>query len=427
MQHLIRILSFLLFCLIISSLCGQTFYYTGNTEDVVTEPSFGVLLAGGGGDNDDGMNWLLEKANGGDVLVLRASGSDGYNDYLYSGLGVEVNSVTTIKIVGTEQADTDTVCNAIANAEVIFMAGGDQWYYYSEWKNTCVQEKIQEHIENNKPIGGTSAGLAVLGEVVYTAENGSVTSEEALLNPFDNNITLENDFLNVPFLENTVTDSHYAQRDREGRHMTFLARMRHDLGVPARGIGINEYTAVALDENGVARVFGDPDYDDYAYFLFSNADPETIESSAPLHWVNGQQAVSVYALKGDFEATNFIDLSDPTVFQGGDWEFWWVDNGVLNSAPASVNAMQEMQTSTGLNIYPNPAEDHFKIVFDEAHFSKRPTLLQITSVKGDLIELKEITGFKETLFDISELRDGAYYICVYSDNKVIVSGTIIKE
>ena len=42
------------------------------------------------------MQWFLEQANGGDVLVLRASGSDGYNQYLYNDLGINVNSVESI-------------------------------------------------------------------------------------------------------------------------------------------------------------------------------------------------------------------------------------------------------------------------------------------------------------------------------------------
>jgi hypothetical protein len=42
------------------------------------------------------MKWFLQRANGGDILVLRTTGSNGYNSYLYSGLGVTVNSVETI-------------------------------------------------------------------------------------------------------------------------------------------------------------------------------------------------------------------------------------------------------------------------------------------------------------------------------------------
>ena len=35
-------------------------------------------MMGGSVENDNAMRWFLERADGGDVLVLRASGSDGY-------------------------------------------------------------------------------------------------------------------------------------------------------------------------------------------------------------------------------------------------------------------------------------------------------------------------------------------------------------
>ena len=51
---------------------------------------------GGATEQDDAMIWFLQRAGGGDVLVLRTSGSDGYNDYFYSTLGVSLNYVETI-------------------------------------------------------------------------------------------------------------------------------------------------------------------------------------------------------------------------------------------------------------------------------------------------------------------------------------------
>ena len=38
-----------------------------------------LILAGGGKDVDPAFQWFLTRANGGDALVLRASGGDAYN------------------------------------------------------------------------------------------------------------------------------------------------------------------------------------------------------------------------------------------------------------------------------------------------------------------------------------------------------------
>src|SRR5678816_157662 len=43
------------------------------------------------------------------------------------------------------------------------------------------------------PVGGTSAGLAVLSQFIYTGAIGSVTSSQALANPFHRYVTLDRD------------------------------------------------------------------------------------------------------------------------------------------------------------------------------------------------------------------------------------------
>ena len=67
--------------------------------------------------------------------------------------------------------------------------------------------------------------MAILGEFVFAALNGTVYSSEALNNPYNFKITVETNFLIIPVLERIITDSHFAQRDRMGRLVVFLARI----------------------------------------------------------------------------------------------------------------------------------------------------------------------------------------------------------
>ena len=64
-----------------------TVYNTGAEVDGDFQASGGVCLMGGASESDDAMMWFLGRAGGGDVLVLRASGSDGYNNYMYNDWG----------------------------------------------------------------------------------------------------------------------------------------------------------------------------------------------------------------------------------------------------------------------------------------------------------------------------------------------------
>jgi len=100
----------------------------------------------GGRTEDDGaMRWFLERSNGGDILVLRTSGSDGYNEYLFSQLGVQVHSVETILCHSRDASYDSYVHQRIQEAEAIWFAGGDQSTYVRYWRDSPVDSLITWH------------------------------------------------------------------------------------------------------------------------------------------------------------------------------------------------------------------------------------------------------------------------------------------
>lgn len=292
---------------------------------------------GGASENDNAMKWFLQQANGGDVLVLRASGSNGYNRYLYSELGVNVNSVETIVFKNDKASSETYVHEKIQNAEAIWIAGGDQWDYIRFWRDREIANLINKAIsERNIVIGGTSAGMAIQGGHYFSAERGTVTSSTALANPFDTNVTIgSSDFISNQYLDDVITDTHYDNPDRKGRHLVFLARILKDTGIKAKGIACDEYTAVCIDTDGIASVFGDfPNEEDNAYFIQPNCDltnlePENCTSGNPLNWNLDNAAIKVYTIKGTADGSNNFNLNDWKTGNGGSWEHWYVDNGVL--------------------------------------------------------------------------------------------------
>jgi cyanophycinase-like exopeptidase len=88
---------------------------------------------------------------------------------------------------------------------------------YHFFKNNAFEDAINQHVAIKKAsVGGTSAGMAVLGAKYYSAQNGSVTSAQAMSNPYLSTLTLGNDdFLNVPFMQNVITDTHFDNPDRK--------------------------------------------------------------------------------------------------------------------------------------------------------------------------------------------------------------------
>lgn len=256
------------------------YYLTGNEADVTrAQPATSAtVLMGGGTDVDAAFQWMIAKAGGGDFVVVRATGADGYNTYLYDMGGVD--SVETLVIKTRAGASNAFVIDKINQAEMIFIAGGDQSDYINLWKGTPVETALRNAMARKVPIGGTSAGMAVLGQFDFAALNGTVTSKQALSNPYDHRVTLDQGFLTAPSLNGVIGDPHFVTRDRMGRLLTFMARTLQDAWVStaaARGIGVDEETALLIDDGVATRVGAGS-----AYFLRPLSAPLVCAPKQPL-------------------------------------------------------------------------------------------------------------------------------------------------
>ena len=314
---------------------GFTYYRSGNQADVKTTPSPGLALEGGGTDVDQVYTWMGGKAKGGDFLVLGTSGKDAYDPYIYD-LNVAnhttLNSVSTLVINNKNAATNPVVIDAINNAEALFIEGGDQSTYMNLWKGTPIQAAIQAAVDRGDPIGGTSAGNAVLGQFIFSAQNGTAVSSTVLANPYDKTVTLDTGFLNLPYMQNTIMDDHFYQRDRMGRLDVFMARLVQDYGTPAtatKGIGLDEQTALLVNTaTGVATVVGNPPTDPNAghvYFMETTGMTH-LSPNTPFTDING---VSVQrASLGDT-----FDLGQWKAGRQRDWDMYtlYAMNGVLSS------------------------------------------------------------------------------------------------
>lgn len=264
-------------------------WVVGDPSDAIASPRAGVLLMGGGADVDAAFAWQRDRIDGGDVVVLRASGADGYNDYLFDDIG-GVDSVETLIVDTRDLAAEPYVRWALDHAEAIFLPGGDQAAYVAAWKDGPIEDALAAAWRRGAVVGGTSAGAMVLGEIVYRARGGSVSSAAALDNPFDPDVDLDRGFVALPPLAGVVVDSHVAARDRMGRLLAFVARAWCG-GWAARpiGLGVDEGTALVVDDAGVATALGDG----AAYAIVPAAPPATCAPGAPLAWPD----VPVHALR----------------------------------------------------------------------------------------------------------------------------------
>lgn len=259
-----------------------------------TTPQPSMVLMGGGPDVDQAFRWMIRRAgikpgSGGRFVVLRANGADGYNPYIYysgpdrqtseapernwvGGAALGLSSVETLVVPSRGAANNPFINEIVGNADAVFIAGGDQSRYIRFWKNTTLERTLTALMNRNVPIGGTSAGLAILGEYAFAALRGGIDSAAALANPFDPRITIDpqpqdagDGFLAPAPLAGVLTDSHFDRRRRMGRLIAFLARLGGATGAagcpggypaphgdkPAiRGIGVSEQTALLVEGTG---------------------------------------------------------------------------------------------------------------------------------------------------------------------------------
>lgn len=238
----------------------------------------GYICAIGGGSedysdwSDEPYSWIVSKSNFGKIVVLSANDETNWIPNYFMSFGAD--TAFNIKVNSKSKANLQTIFDEVISAKAIFIKGGDQWDYVRLWKNTLLDSAIMSVFKNGGVVAGTSAGAAVLGQSDFSAKNGTVYSDEALQNPFNNYMQFENDFLNL--VDGVIFDSHLTERARQGRLLTFLYNNYFNNNSDLLGIGIDDATALCIYPNGIAEVTGSGcvlfvhKENDTEYFSFEN-------------------------------------------------------------------------------------------------------------------------------------------------------------
>ncbi|MFI8364335.1 hypothetical protein ACIGD1_29765 [Streptomyces sp. NPDC085612] len=251
-------------------------------------PAF--TMNGSGGIVAASMTKAVDAIRGGtgslDVVVLAASApSSGSRtpecDAVMRLSGV--NSCTTWTLTRAIDGNNTQANTDIRNAEFVYFAGGDQCEY-AAWKSTALRASVQSVVAKGGGSGGGSAGHHINSSVVYDACRGSITSAEALSDPYDSYATFTTGIFDWPNYGGTINDSHFVTRDRMGRTMAFVARALRDGLTPggkAWGVGIEEGGSLFIEKNGQATLFGAA-----SYIVLGDHQPEKAVPGTPLTFSN---------------------------------------------------------------------------------------------------------------------------------------------
>jgi cyanophycinase len=263
-------------------IAALTIYLAGSPADVRPKLHGPVLDLAGSSAEPSGLQAMVDAVRGCadcdakvDVVVIRASGDQGLNPVFMALKGVD--SAETLLITDRDSANRRDIERKVRNAEIAWFAGGDQCNYIRWIKGTRVHRAIEQIYKRGGGVGGNSAGLAIQGDVVYDAcPDVSAASKEVLIDPFHRDVSLSSDFFRWKPLRDTITDTHFHQRDRFGRLVVYLARTF--AGRRVDGLGVDEQTSVIVTPDQKGKVMGPG----AAYLLVLDHPAEVLERGKPL-------------------------------------------------------------------------------------------------------------------------------------------------
>ncbi len=218
-----------------------------------------LVLIGGGGESNGGWSdvpysWALNQSQNRKVAVIYYSSSTSWIPEYFMDLGA--SDTARFDIDNSTLANSQAIYDSLMQYDVFFIKGGNQWNYYNTWNNTKVEDAITDKFNQGGVIMGTSAGMAILSEVIFTAENGSIYPDEALTDPYNwIDIALDDDFLGI--FPDYIFDTHFIERGRFARLLVFMANWYQNWGIQRKdGVGVDDRTAICIDSNNIGEVMG---------------------------------------------------------------------------------------------------------------------------------------------------------------------------
>ncbi len=315
-------------------------------------PAFGqgkLMLVGGGAEDDasDSPNWsntpyrwAVDQTGNSKVAVIAFNESD-LSDFLpnyFKALGA--TEAINLAINTKEQANSQAIYDQLMEYDLFFFKGGDQSRYYNTYKDTKVEEAIVDKFQEGGVIAGTSAGMAVLSEVIFTAESGSIFPDQILEDANHPDLILKNDFAGL--LPGYIVDTHFMERGRFARLMGFMGHWLESTDEKMDGIGVDDQTALCIDEDLIATAYGNGAVSIYSLGDFSVENNRPVADSIySAHLLHGKS----YDLKSHQLLSDYENESSSSMM-GEDMDYTVFLSG---SAPISENQGLLTDLSTYIN------------------------------------------------------------------------------
>jgi len=205
-----------------------------------------LILIGGGKRAPSILQKIIEVAKGNILIVPYASEIP---DEVAASIKQELLNFGAVK-VDVINCEKETSClKQIKNTNLIFFTGGSQNRLLQRMQGTKALKLIRQRFQKDLSLAGTSAGTAIMSEVMLTGSPRAPYETIEGVRP--NMVEVTSGF---GFVRKMILDQHFIKRDRQNRLLSAVLDQPELVGV-----GIDEATAIHIDQDENFTVIGDSD------------------------------------------------------------------------------------------------------------------------------------------------------------------------
>lgn len=237
---------FYLAVLLLTSACKSE-ATKNDTPVVAANSSQGKLFIIGGGERTPLLMERMLDESGADsnsyIAVLPMSSEEPDSAFAY--IRKDISAVTDIRCVNLNFNEEDLIneskLDSLRKAKIIFITGGDQNRFMNLVRGTPIEDAIKSAYLSGSLIAGTSAGAAVMSEIMISGEENFSAEYEATYDKlWKSNGIYQN---GLGLLDRVIVDQHFVARSRHNRLLSALC------DYPGRyGMGIDEETAAIIQD-----------------------------------------------------------------------------------------------------------------------------------------------------------------------------------
>jgi len=212
-----------------------------------------LLMVGGGPRPAEIMDRFIELAGGSGVariaVVPMASGDpESVGESLVEEMVALGAADAFVLHADREEAMRPETAVRLDGATGVWFSGGSQTRHTAALKDTPVEIRLHEMLREGVVLGGTSAGAAIMSDLMITG--GELRpGGEPWITIDRNNVVTDAGF---GFIEGAIVDQHFVRRKRHNRLLSLVLENPDQIG-----IGIDESTAVEVSPDGRWRIIGE--------------------------------------------------------------------------------------------------------------------------------------------------------------------------